>query len=342
MCWRWAIAGIIGVVSIVHAGIYSPDEEPALIDKEGKAKALPFETFRVVLEDYRQIAVPVLNSQQRQSYLKIREELFSKRSRATTEELIRLSAVLLRLREFENALEVLQLARSRDPRNFVVQSHLAMALHMMGDPNAARYQDGALSLRVRELPGLSPEQTTWFLRVEKIFYDLLKSRFREQRDRGPRAPVETLDPIFPVNFVGESGNFEPGTIAQAERAKLPDDAMAIVQQLLLWMPEDARLYWLLGELYNAQGDLKAASTILDQCEDARRFYTPQLRAHRIAVKDALASQMTRVEQKPASWLDHPEILWAAGAIALLILTPLVYLQLRQVRRKWFGDCQTGL
>src|SRR5262249_9699783 len=72
-------------------------------------------------------------------------------------------------------------------------------------------------------------------------------------------------------FVGESGAFEVGTLAVAEKAKLPPDALDIVQQLLVWLPDDLRLYWLLGELYNARGgtaNIEAAQLIFTDLEGA--------------------------------------------------------------------------
>src|SRR5262249_48715819 len=100
-------------------------------------------------------------------------------------------------------------------------------------------------------------------------------RQRELRDKPLTYSkyLERLDPLFPapgedgkaagepVRYVSESGKFEPGKIAAAEKAKLPKDAILVVEQLLIWMPDDLRLYWQLGELFNAHGDVNAARTI---------------------------------------------------------------------------------
>ena len=59
--------------------------------------------------------------------------------------------------------------------------------------------------------------------------------------------TERGKPHHPVRFANDGGIYQPGALATAERAKLPPDAIAIVQQLLLWYPTDSRLYWLLGE-----------------------------------------------------------------------------------------------
>ena len=73
---------------------------------------------------------------------------------------------------------------------------------------------------------------------------------------------------IPLRFVGPDGVYVAGDIDDKERKKLPPDAIAIVQQLVLWHPFDARLYWLLGELYNAEGDVETAFKILDECTNA--------------------------------------------------------------------------
>ena len=94
---------------------------------------------------------------------------------------------------------------------------------------------------------------------EEYFERLVKHRVREEARLKRKEKIEeTLDPIFvddqkkPVRFLTEAGNFEPGRIALAEHLKLPDDAIEIVEQLLIWMPHDQRLLWLLGEVFNAR------------------------------------------------------------------------------------------
>src|SRR5205085_4989182 len=104
---------------------------------------------------------------------------------------------------------------------------------------------------------------------------LINLRDREKLGKAGKADFETVDALFddgkkppsPVRFVGESGKFEPGKLARGEKAKLPGNAIEIVQQLLVWLPGDDRLYWLLGELYNAQGgpkNIRAARMIFDE------------------------------------------------------------------------------
>src|SRR5581483_10133907 len=103
-----------------------------------------------------------------------------------------------------------------------------------------------------------------FRRIETYFRRLVQHRVYADRMAKLNKPIEdTIDPVFvdeenkaerkppPVRFLTEDGSFAVGRIAKAEKAKLPKDAVEIVEQLLIWMPSDQRLLWLLGEVMNA-------------------------------------------------------------------------------------------
>jgi hypothetical protein len=154
-----------------------------------------------------------------------------------------------------------------------------------------------------------------------------------------------------VHFVGESGQYEAGKLAAAEHARLPAEALAVVQQLVLWLPEDTRLYWLLGELYNADGDIGAAAKIFDDCiGNVRRFSAADLRAHRLVVQEAkpkdasallnpsvvgsdVAAENAPASGSPPSWLPDRTQLLAVGGIAALVIVLLGYFQIREMRRR---------
>src|SRR5262249_40359533 len=125
------------------------------------------------------------------------------------------------------------------------------------------------------------------------------SRRKRSRDLN-----EDVDPIFPstvppkksddpFRVAIEGAEYKAGSIADSERKKLPKDAMAIVQQLVLWHPQDARLYWLLGELYNADGDIESALKILDHCSFNMGYSNPTLLKHRQVLQQASAAQATQ-------------------------------------------------
>jgi hypothetical protein len=77
-------------------------------------------------------------------------------------------------------------------------------------------------------------------------------------------PLHVPADFQPAQFSGRRLPWESGKIPPNERAKLPKDAVAVVQQLLVWTPEDARLIWLLAELLNAEGDTESAATVLSE------------------------------------------------------------------------------
>ena len=69
-------------------------------------------------------------------------------------------------------------------------------------------------------------------------------------------------------------------MAEAERKKLPENAVAVVEQLALWLPADGRLLWQLGELANAHGDVATAAAILEGCVTEFALGAPELRKRR--------------------------------------------------------------
>src|SRR5262249_29644352 len=108
----------------------------------------------------------------------------------------------------------------------------------------------------------------------------------------PPPENELPDRLWPVNFVNDAGAYEPGKLAAAEKAKLPGgdfaEAIATVQQLVLWFPFDVRLYWLLGELYAAKGDVSSALDIMNECVDSGGYRNRKvLMQHREAVRNAV-------------------------------------------------------
>ena len=152
--------------------------------------------------------------------------------------------------------------------------------------------------------------------------NLLQARLREAAASRLRPPAN-VDALFPARFVGPSGKYEAGKMADAERAKLPADAIATVQQLLLWFPEDTRLLWLLGELYNATGDIRSAEQVFEDCIGSRRFNAPpEFAEHRRIVKAAVAA-LAAAQPTPTapaeSFCPTRRRLWLVGGIGGLVV-----------------------
>jgi hypothetical protein len=194
-----------------------------------------------------------------------------------------LSAYLIRVHKPRDAVNVLAPAQFQERDNFLVLSNLATAEQLDGQSRRARdYLADALRIWPKDWSALSePRRKTlmlmgwnegdfaWYREVEAYQFKLLRLRAKEPAEAANRLP-ETVDAIFDsedrsqgaLRFVGPSGRYEAGKLAPAERAKLPPKALEIVQQLLIWQPFDTRLYWLCGELFNAEGDVPAARAML--------------------------------------------------------------------------------
>jgi hypothetical protein len=370
---RFTAALVLGISllspSLVRAGLYNTAEpmEEGMVIAENGAKALGFSQFEDVLSTLIGIGVePPFGSTQpaspkRKHYLAWKDELQAKArtGRITVPERVNLSAYLIRLRQYEEAVQVLEPVAAQERENFMLFANLATAHQLAGRPERALgYLQQVKLLWPPAWPGLTREQLEWFRTAEKYHLKLLTLRSRELAgSTGGRALAhEKLDDLFqgehgPIRFAAESGRYEAGKLAAAERAKLPAEALAVVQQLVLWLPEDTRLYWLLGELYNAHGDLHAAAKIFDECVgNVRRFSAPALRAHRLVVQeakpksssallDAAADRAgTPAESAPAtasppSWLPDSRQLVAVGTIAALVVVLMGYFQIREMRRR---------
>lgn len=338
----WLLAVGIGLLpaSSVRAGLYNLAEPVSGPAASGKTvEAMPFEAFRNQLIQFIQIGNASVESKARKDYLERRDALERKHRRGTLspEEAVDLSAYLIRLKQYDAAVELLNpLARDRGRDNYFVISNLITAHFLNGQlPLASAYLFQVEKSRPPAQGTINQVQADWFARVDPYFWKLIKLR----RHEGRSAP--TPDDLFGVRFVGDSGQYEPGQLAAAERAKLPKDALAIVQQLVLWLPDDTRLYWLLGELLNAQGDVADANTVLDECRYNRRFDAEELQQHHRLIKEALAAATPAAPPVPVLPADEPASSWFAGkshlliggAVVALVVLLLGYLQVRELRRR---------
>ncbi len=159
-----------------------------------------------------------------------------------------LGALHLRLGQPAKALAVLRPAARRHPEHFRLAANLGTAWQLNGDL-------GQAVASFEEAVRLAPAPLR---AVESLHRRLVQSRRRE-------TSKSALDDLFGVAFVGESGAPEAGKLAAAGAKTLPADALALVQQLALALPNDGRLLWQLGELANASGDVRTAANLLDGC-----------------------------------------------------------------------------
>lgn len=203
---------------------------------------------------------------------------FSKARALTADEAADLGALHLRLGAPDKALNVLAPAARKHPEHFRLAANLGTAFQYGGDLERAAAQ-------LEEAVRLAPAKLKPF---EQSHLKLVKLRAKE-----PKGAPATLDDLFGAKYLGATGRAEAGTLAPAELKKLPPDALAIVQQLGLWLPADARLVWQFGELCNAFGDVRAAAACLDGCVTEFALGSPDLRARRLlyrAAADELAKK----------------------------------------------------
>ncbi len=343
-----------GLCEAVQAGLYlpaRPAQTPEITPRG--VKPIPFSLFRPnVLEDLLKIGSPQSpESAVRKDFLVARDKLQSK-ARAgglTEEDKVNLSGYLIRLRQYQEAVDLLTPVATRESRNFMAFANLATAEQQAGQlERAVSHLEQSQDVWPQEWPGLSQEQLRWFRQAEKYHLLLVRHRWAQARRSAQSQP--SLDPLFvkdgqPVRYVGDSGRYEAGKIAASERAKLPPDAMAIIQQLLIWLPDDTLLYWQYGELLNADGDVTSAAQVYDDCRGRRRLDAAELTQHRQIVTEAAQtrsqesdlsseeSDKTPASGSGSSWLPDRNKLWAAGTIFALIFVVLIYFQVREIRRR---------
>jgi tetratricopeptide (TPR) repeat protein len=352
--WRTGLAlGLFfAAISQVSAGLYDPSHPTSELVSERGVRALPFELFRDVLNEIRNIGDSVRTPKARTEYLERRAALL-RRGPATLSpnELVELAFAEQRLRQPDDALKTLRQAQGRDQRSFWVQADLGAVYQATNQlQEAAPIVTAARDSFPEPWPG-GKVAGDWFKRMERVQSELLKLRLREGGGRGGgrrSAPVHEVDDLFSVKFVGPSGQYEAGKMADAEKAKLPADAEAVVQQLILWFPDDTRLLWLLGELYNASGDIDSAFAVFQKCVEERSYDSPTLRERRKLVKearDALAEQKQAAAQeaeKPKeSVIPGKGTLWTVGAISGAVFVILGWWQFREVIRRFRRPTRTS-
>lgn len=339
--------------SVAGAGLYNtaePDEGP--LDPNYLKFGETLNVLRSIGAQKVEVERPL-----RKRYL-FQADLFPKitdPSKLSAEQKLNFSAVLIRRRKFSEAIQLLMPATGQHRDMFLLQSNLATAYHQNGDKNRARDTiKDCLDAWPKQWHELNDSQRAFlssigwnegpfafYREVEGYYYKLLKLRSRESKEMDSN--FEAVDALFDVKFVGDSGEFEPGKISKTEKDKLPRDARQIVEQLLVWLPFDQRLQWLLGEVLNAQGDpedVKAARKIFDDL-----VYMDKVRAKDLmARRQALNSWAEPTPSNPGNLVDDldkkdpaPAALdWRGLAIAFvagIIVAIFGNWQLREIQRR---------
>jgi hypothetical protein len=211
-----------------------------------------------------------------------------------------LGALYVRLGEPVKAVAVLRDARRAFPNHFAVAANLGTAWQLASDLSQAAE---ALREAVRLAPGK-------FLPAEEYHLKLVRLRLKQGK------AGQELDDLFGVRYVGDKPEFQPGRLAAEERKKLPQRAVAVTQQLALWLPADGRLLWQLAELAAAHGDVTAAAAMADGCVVQFGMTSPELRRRRQILREAADALAKAAPPAPADHEKH------TPALAFRSLRPL--------------------
>jgi tetratricopeptide (TPR) repeat protein len=256
-------------LSPLRAGLYYSSESFAELPSQWRG-------FLLDQRQLRTIAVRPANGRPagpiRKHYEGEAERLsnLARQRKLTGDEAADLGALMVRLGEPSRAVEVLRAAQNDNPKHFHLAANLGTAWQVQGDlTQAAAALEQALRLAPRSLRS-----------AEQLHLKLVRLRNRSAAD----APA--LDDLFGVQYVGPSGEFEAGRLAEAQRKRLPPDAIALVQQLALWLPADGLLLWQLAELAGANGDFATAAAMLDGCVTEFGLRAADLQKHRRAFRAA--------------------------------------------------------
>jgi hypothetical protein len=343
-----------------QAGLYNPAEPwENMLHLSGRPtnpRPVEFSTFVLKLFELRTVAMDGIPD----NPVRLRYSLVADLSpgvalsRWPIERKISLSGYQIRRGKHREAIELLYPVAVRERNNFLISANLATAYQQdKQEGRAVDYLEQTLSpsawprackdvgkdmKALLERIGWTEEMFLWYREAETHHLKLARLRAREAIKR---ENPETLDKLFDVDF-----RYEGDKLPEKEKAKIPANALAVVQQLLIWLPEDPRLYWLLGELYHARGtpeELAAARRVFtDLAGFNGRYRVPGTIDHLRALGPAPAVQPSVTETEPqpvaappagdsGAIFDFRPVLIGFGAGVLVSF--LAYWQIRELRRR---------
>jgi len=211
----------------------------------------------------------------RERYLALAAKLenSAKERKLTAGEKADLGAIYVRLGELSKAVNLLREAQREHPKDFAIAANLGTALQQFGDLKQA-------SFALQEAVRLAPEK---WLKAEQLHLKLVRLRLQKKG-------LAELEELLGVHWVAEDGSYVPGQLAGAERKKLPNDAVAQVQQLALWLPADGPLLWQLAELANIHGDFSTAAAMMEGCVTQFGMQSKELGRKRQLTQEAVEAR----------------------------------------------------
>jgi hypothetical protein len=254
---RFGLIAILTIPAAAAGGLHYSGETSAELPSQWRGFLLDHRALRLAsIPPAAGAPLHLLREQYEDAAAKL--EAAAKKRVLTADEAADLGALYVRLGRPAKAIEVLRSSQRDHPDHFRTAANLGTAWQLQGDLNEA-------SRAIREAVRLSPPRWKPF---EEAHLNLIRLRLKEPKN------ASTPDDLFGTSINPES------------RKKLPADDVAIVQQLALWLPADARVLWMLGEVANAHGDVRTAAAILEGVVTEFGLTAPQARERRLQFRTA--------------------------------------------------------
>jgi len=263
-----ALLILLVTTTAAQAGLYYSGEQYASLPTQWRGFLLDHRALRnIAIKAKDETEVSPLRTR----YLRDAEKLQARvdKEKLAPDDLADLGALYVRLGDTARAIDLLRAAQREHPNHFAIAANLGTAWQLHGDNRQAA---AALEDSVRLAPGK-------VLAFEEAHLKLVRDR--------QRSKPGDLDNLFGIQFVNDKGAFEPGKLTAMQTKKLPAKAVAITQQLALWLPADGPLLWQLAELANAHGDLRNGANMMEGCVVSFGMQNPTLRKHRLILRDAV-------------------------------------------------------
>lgn len=260
---RLAIFVLIFVTPMLRAGLHYSGEIANPLPSRWQGFIMDHRTLRnVARKPTERLAASPLRKRYEDEAAKL--EKAAKVKALSANEIADLGALYVRLGNLDRAIAILRPAQRDHPKHFAIHANLATAWQLQGQLAQAI---ASLQQGLRYVPREWKE-------AEQLHLKLLQ--LRKQEAPGSQA----LDNLFSISFETMEGAYEPGKIPEAAKKKLPKNAIALTQQLALWLPSDGRLLWQLAELAAAHGSIRTAAAMMDGCVTEFGLRERALRVHR--------------------------------------------------------------
>ena len=367
---RRSVLLLMFVACSARAGVYSPDDPcPFNVKPDGTAEALPHRLFVAQLVDRLAPRVPNTpdppgipdwaydgNTAQSTYAARLGQQVAARWPLAQQlrgDDLAAHSAALLRFNASQQALNLLD--RGRVGRSYPLKANRTHAFTVSG-----QWADAETNLPDDpETPptptaGTTEVQFLWQRKLDQTVYRRWLVIRSADADPKIKPPVPELTPD--LLFVTTDGQPIRYWQSEVEAKKLPPDAVATVQQLLLWAPWDDRLLWSLAEVYFATGRIREAHSAYEMlASDAgRKFQGPRLlgpQVSRVAAEyaklppeefalpsdiviDTTPDPKPELPPRPLMFgLVDPVTFYFASGLFIAVLLLMVALQVRAILRR---------